>query len=612
MTRLLLLLSLITASIASYATTADQTIPGTARPWTRLPDDDATGSFRFAIIPDHTGGTRPGVFETAVAKVNLLQPDFVMCVGDLIMGYSEDPVEINRQSDELAAIISTLDMPFFHVVGNHDISNPAMGDIWRQRHGRSYYHFVYKNSLFLCLDTQNETGRETVIGTQQSAYACNVLASHPDVRWTFVFMHQPLWRRDTSPDLGGWKPIEDALHGRPATVFAGHEHTYEQTVRDGHDYIMLATAGGGSQLTGPFYGLFDHIMWVTMTPAGPRYANLMLDVIAPKDIATPATHAYAREVERNVAISVTPLIGGTTISGTLATTALLRNDSALTQRFEGVWLPHPTLAFTPPAFDATLAPNTQSGIPITLSASQPLALESTPTPRISWTRRMNPPGYGEVSRRHSTAVPIDTIHRCPRTQEAVVVDGSLADWPALPYRVESRDRITYPENWSGPDDGSFAFATAYDDAFVYVAVKTTDDMLMVDRSESPWSQDSIAVSLDAREEKVRAADSPGSKKEFETHLLYYLSPSGKGNMIWYLKERLPEGSQAACVADGQGISLEIAIPIEYLNGRQDGAWKDFQLNILVNDVDTTGASRLRWRPDWNAGTYPGAGTFRKE
>ena len=103
------------------------------------------------------------------------------------------------------------------------------------------------------------------------------------------------------------------------------------------------------------------------------------------------------------------------------------------------------------------------------------------------------------------------------------------------------------------------------------------------------------------------------KGQFTTHLLYYLSPSERGKMIWYLKDHLPEGSQAVCVPAGQGMTLEIAVPASYLDELQSGHWTTFQLNLLFNDVDLNGVSRLRWRPDWNGGqTYRGAGTFRRD
>ena len=597
------------ARSASFAPVAyDSPAPWTERAVPTVPDD-----FRFVIMADRTGGVRPGIFEAAAGKVNLLRPDFVMSIGDYITGGSEDAAEVDRQWNEFDAIVKGLDMPFFYVPGNHDVSTPVQVERWRQRLGRAYYYFVYKDVLFLCLNTQDGAGAEGLIGKEQIAYAQDVLSRHPNARWTFVFMHQPLWRENQAADLSGWKPIEEALHGRPCTVFAGHIHSYEQTVRDGHDYIMLATTGGGSGLEGPFYGEFDHVMWVTMTGQGPRYANLMLDGIAPKDVATPATHAYADSLDSKVTVKAELLIGGPVLSGAMTTTLRLRNDTDLIQRLDGEWEPHPTLTFSPPFIHVMLKPGEEQSLQIGLNAAQPLPLEATAYPRIAWTQRMNPKGYGEVSRTFTTNVPLDTVYPCRRAQRPVVVDGDLSDWPEMPIRVETRDRVTYPENWSGPEDGSFAFATAYDDAFVYIAVKTTDDKLMVDRADVPWAQDSIAVTLDGRPEQVRASAPPDMKTQFTSHLLYYLSPSEQGKMLWYLKDHLPEGSKAVCVPAGQGMNLEIAVPVSYLDGLQGGKWTSFQLNVLFNDVDLTGASRVRWRPDWYGDqSYHGSGTFRKE
>ena len=59
-------------------------LPPGKKPWTHekfLADD---GKFTFVIIPDRTGSERPGIFGEAIKKANMLQPDFIMTVGDLI------------------------------------------------------------------------------------------------------------------------------------------------------------------------------------------------------------------------------------------------------------------------------------------------------------------------------------------------------------------------------------------------------------------------------------------------------------------------------------------------------------------------------------------------
>jgi len=245
-----------------------------ANPWTHLNFNQDPDRFQFAILCDRTGGNRPGVFESAMWKLNLLQPEFVVSIGDLIQGYTQDEAEIETQWDELEGLVQQLEMPFFYLPGNHDISNKKMARKWRERFGRSYYHFVYRNVLFLCLNSEDPP--PTHLSPEQIEYFSRVLRENQAVRWTLVFMHKPLWLQEEET---GWEQVEALLSGRPYTVFAGHTHAYRLHHRLGQRYFVVATTGGVSDLRGPEFGRFDHLVWITMTEEGPRVANLLLDGI---------------------------------------------------------------------------------------------------------------------------------------------------------------------------------------------------------------------------------------------------------------------------------------------------------------------------------------------
>jgi 3',5'-cyclic AMP phosphodiesterase CpdA len=250
-----------------------------ANPWTHLNLYNSPDNFQFAIVADRTGGHRPPVFADAVDKLNLLKPEFVLSIGDLIEGYTHDEDEISLQWDELDSIVNKLQMPFFYVPGNHDISNAAMAGKWQQRLGPSYYHFVYRNVLFLCLNTQDGSSRW--IDDGQMRYFRKVLRENSDVHWTLVFMHQPMWFSESSEN---WQQFELLLEDRPYTVFAGHVHVYIKSVREDQRYYLLSTTGGagkgeGGQPAGLAECQFDHIVWVTMTDDGPVVANLLLEGI---------------------------------------------------------------------------------------------------------------------------------------------------------------------------------------------------------------------------------------------------------------------------------------------------------------------------------------------
>ena len=87
-------------------------------------------------------------------KVNLLEPAFVVSVGDLIEGYTSDQTRLDKEWDEFEGFIDQLDVPFFYTPGNHDMSNSVMSETWRARFGPSYYHFVYKDVVFLVINSE--------------------------------------------------------------------------------------------------------------------------------------------------------------------------------------------------------------------------------------------------------------------------------------------------------------------------------------------------------------------------------------------------------------------------------------------------------------------------
>jgi hypothetical protein len=261
---------------------------GKKNPWTGLKLNADDDQFQFAVVSDRTGGHREKVFSQAVLRVNLLQPEFVMSVGDLIEGYSTKDDVLNEQWDQFDGYVKKFEMPFFYVPGNHDMANPTEFTKWGERYGKNYYHFVYKNVLFLCLCSENPPDHVSAIDPGQQEWVKKTVAANAGVKWTFVFLHKPIW---TAKDLdkNGWAAVEQALAGKKYTVFCGHVHRYQKFVRNGNNYYQLATTGGGSRLRGPEYGEFDQCVWITMKKDAPLLANVLLDGILPEDLKLPDT-----------------------------------------------------------------------------------------------------------------------------------------------------------------------------------------------------------------------------------------------------------------------------------------------------------------------------------
>lgn len=284
-----------------------------ALPWTHETFDAANDKFTFAVFSDLTGGEREGIFATAIAQLNLLRPELIINVGDLIDGGSEDLVEIAAQWDSFDERAERARAPVFYVGGNHDLTGTVLQGIWDERIGRRYYHFVYKDVLFLVLDTEDNAPERTQeifeirkagievytnegpeafaetayanlpekssgnLTVEQSTYLVEAIAANPDVRWTFLFMHKAPWER---ADETNFAVVEEALVDRPYTVFNGHVHTYEHIQRRGRDYIRLATTGGKQ-----FSDLgrsMDHVTLVTVDDKGVDIANLLMSGVLDK------------------------------------------------------------------------------------------------------------------------------------------------------------------------------------------------------------------------------------------------------------------------------------------------------------------------------------------
>ena len=328
-------------SVADQAKTADgiQVQVEAQNPWTNLKVNRSDDQFQFAIVSDRTGGHRAKIFSQAVQRLNLLQPEFVLSVGDLIEGYTVKEEQIQKEWKEFTDITSKFEMPFFYVPGNHDLTNKTLHAAWGKQLGRKYYHFTYKDTLFVALNSEDmdATGKEPVarasyVSAEQTEYFRKVLDANKDVKWTMVFLHKPLW---VAPDLekNGWAAFEKLLAGRKCSVFCGHVHRYQKFVRNGNNYYQLATTGGGSKLRGVEYGEFDQIAWITMKADGPRIANVMLDGILPEDLKTPESDepGSVRKLPKVLAAKGTITKDGKPLAG--ATVAFFRKQALPVERW---------------------------------------------------------------------------------------------------------------------------------------------------------------------------------------------------------------------------------------------------------------------------------------
>ncbi len=599
---------------------------GLPNPWNHLDFQNDPNAFQFAIVTDRTGGHRPGVFASAVKKLNLLQPEFVVSVGDLIEGYTDDATTIHEQWDELQGFIEQLDMPFFYLPGNHDISNPTMATIWQERLGRSYYSFVYRDVLFLCLDAQQP--QEHHLSEPQQTWARETLAAHPDVRWTLVFLHSPLWNYADSA-ARGWDAIEEALADRPHTVFAGHVHSYLKSEHNDARYYTLATTGGASRLRGPAYGEFDQVAWITMLSDGPLVANLLLDGILDDAVRTPETRELVDQLQDE--IFTAEVVWADESPASTERRLELRSRNASDQPVDVEFSLRPAAGLTltleqglaPGEIDQyhfTLQPHDTRAWTVLLPASLPtVGPQALELGHLTWQAKLVPaPGADPLhlnDRRNLSLVrPLDLPPHSP-----ITVDGDLSDWHDTTwYTVDERPHLQIPSHntdaagWRGPADSRFRLAAVHDDTHVYLAVEVFDDEVIAEPERYPWTQDGFEIRFDFR---------PAAER-LQAHVLdrglvvLASSPDlGDGFDPAYLtvQRDTPEGSRVCNQRTNTGYVLELALPVDELRAQFGDAWLEegLRLNVAVNDRDQDGGQvQLWWQPDWRHGqNLPGSGTL---
>lgn len=603
--RFLLMKWLIALLILVSLPVLAQELPGDVQSgpslWSHQTFKKSQHDFNFAIIADRTGGERPLIFTQAIDALNNLQPAFVMCIGDLSGIYTTDEAALHKQFDTIDASITKLKMPFHYTPGNHDIPYTIARKVYKEHYGRTYSYFIYDNVLFLTLDTTvSEYGS---IDDEQVAYFQQVIAAHPEVRWTMLFMHHPIWKSTGS----NWEKITAALKGRQYTVFAGHTHVYESSIHDGMHYYILATTGGDSLLRGLQIGEFDHIAWVSMTDDGPSITNLLIDGIVKDNIRDEATARIVDAVMNGSRVTCLPVVVGDNGAKRVIVSLKFANQTDYPLHYSGHIGNQLFVKTTPETIDVTLQPKQTQTVKVVLECRIPITREALAT--LPYTYSVT---YDNGTEAPITIPQITTEitcfeglvpHACARRTIPVTIDGKLDEWKSLPYH-------------SGKvADCAFQFATAYDEKYVYVAVKVDDNDVCSDPTKFPWEQDGLEIRFLAGKDPDRSQWKGAGYRSDDRELLIPLSPGETAEKTVCLEwGKLPDGTKKACVKTSTGYNAEVAIPVEYFNARQDGKWQAFRLNIAANYADNgVWLGQVWWCPDWRKElTVDGSGTFTRK
>ncbi len=253
----------------------------------------AANAFDFIVTGD-SQSNRQLVFQTdafkgMIQEWNVLRPDLVLEVGDLILGGSADGLP--QQWDLFEQIIAACKAPYFPVPGNHDISDALSEQLWKERMGPTRYAFTYGNSRFIVLDSEEVDALDRLSDDQVAWFKQELETTKASN--IFVFLHQPYFTFQWDPRKTDeiwqlrWKYLADIMHGHPVrAVFAGHIHGYRDFgIRDGVHYVIC---GGAASLgsTPDETGRFGHYLLVRVRDEDVSWSVIKAGSVVSPEIAT--------------------------------------------------------------------------------------------------------------------------------------------------------------------------------------------------------------------------------------------------------------------------------------------------------------------------------------
>lgn len=198
--------------------------------------DQAADSTRFVVLGHIRGGAdglNPRLGEL-LAEVRALRPAFVVLTGDIIWGDvmqpPTDPDRLRHQWEAVDSALSGLGVPVHRVPGNHDISDLASRDVWRERYGPIPAAVTERGLRLLLLSSAWIPGdgdtsasphiRGVDLDAAQVAWLADELAQRPAAQPVFVFMHHLLWWQE--PGGRWWTEVHPLLaRAGVAAVFSG-------------------------------------------------------------------------------------------------------------------------------------------------------------------------------------------------------------------------------------------------------------------------------------------------------------------------------------------------------------------------------------------------------
>ncbi|MCE5327172.1 MAG: metallophosphoesterase [Planctomycetaceae bacterium] len=194
--------------------------------------------FSFIVF----GDTKNSKFFPGVVKLaDSLAPTFALTTGDMVKsGHTSLYDDLERTAGPFMR-----KYPTWPCVGNHELATAEGWGMYKAFHGITAwdYSFDFRNARFIQIGAPNVWEKSAKMKWLEEQLAEGKKAG----KHLFIWQHQPIY------SVGQKRPRE--VPGQPndftrlcdkygvIAVFAGHEHNYYRTFRDGVSYITQALAG---------------------------------------------------------------------------------------------------------------------------------------------------------------------------------------------------------------------------------------------------------------------------------------------------------------------------------------------------------------------------------
>jgi len=503
--------------------------------------------FQFVVMGDNRAAqpvVQPETYKRIINEINLLNPDLVVIVGDLIRGYTSDDSLIREEWKEFRRVTGELEMPFYLVVGNHDVWDTLSQKIYLEECGELYYSFNHGGCHFIILDTELIGEMERITGDQLE-WLKKDLKRSKNAKHIFVFMHKPIWAFEGEPS-GAWsRDVHPLLvKHKVDIVFCGHWHAYQIDYRDGIRYVI--TGGAGAPIGKyPEAGDFFHYLLCTA-----EEKNAKIAVIKPGNIFTEEAVKFT-DVERHKRIRTQCLsCPYLDLPCPVESKIVLSIDNPFSDSVTGTvkwnieecknWKIEPTEEFF------SVLPHARSHLNFKVTPPRVEELwYPPPTVQVSYPYVA---GKGPILiKRDIRLVP---SYECKKMSYPPVINGEVEDWKGVQpislnrrYQVAARDSI----KWTGPEDKSCDIYFSWDNKNLYFLAKVTDDIFCQKGKDKTLSEgDCITLSFDVGDDPRKV----GKLDEFITIYFFALTETVPTVYRWYT-------SSDREICDVEEIELEI-------------------------------------------------------